>query len=366
MKTLTWVPIGVLIAAFQLGAIKGQCAPANDNFVNRITISGTNLTLTANNTGATGENAEPSHADNTATRSVWWTWTAPKDGQVTISTAGSTFDTVLAIYRGSSLGSLTLLSSNDDEDYANGISTSRAKFNVTSGMVCQIAVDGYSGKEGTIQLSLTLGPIPPAPAWSCANLQGQSISSSNYAGKVIILDFWATWCGPCVAEIPDLISLQNQYGQDGLVVIGLSVDSAGTQVVSNFVQSNGVNYPVLMANSAVQNAFGGIEYIPSTFIIDRHNIIRASYVGGQTRATFENVIRPLLYGNICMAARRTAGQMALTWPTNGAQFVLETTPTLIPAAWTNTTAVPQIMNGLNTYQLPPASSNRFYRLRLAY
>jgi thiol-disulfide isomerase/thioredoxin len=207
--------------------------------------------------------------------------------------------------------------------------------------------------------------LQPAPAWTCANLDGQNIRSTNFAGKVIILDFWATWCGPCKAEIPDFIALQNKYGNDGLMIIGLSVDSGGSQLVRDFVRTNGINYTMLMANSAVQSGFGGISAIPTTFIIDRNNLLRAKYVGTRSRTVFENAIRPLLYNNICVQTRCSPGQLALAWPTNAAQFVLESTPTLAPPAWSYDAAIPQIINGMNTFQLPVLQSNRFYRLRLA-
>jgi hypothetical protein len=124
--------------------------PANDNFANRIAISGTNVTVTGWNIGATREAGEPFHWNSTGGKSVWWTWQAPKSGTVTITTLGSNFDTILAVYTGSAVHSLSLIANNDDY---SGV-TSRVNFFATSGTIYQIAVDGYSGSSGNISLNL--------------------------------------------------------------------------------------------------------------------------------------------------------------------------------------------------------------------
>jgi hypothetical protein len=125
--------------------------PPNDNFANRITISGTNVTTSGTNVGATRETGEPFHWSSTGGKSVWWTWQAQKSGTVTITTAGSSFDTILAAYTGNAVGSLSLVANNDDY---NGFTTSRVTFLATSGTVYQIAVDGYGGSSGSIVLSI--------------------------------------------------------------------------------------------------------------------------------------------------------------------------------------------------------------------
>jgi hypothetical protein len=127
-----------------------QPPPPNDNFANRITISGTNVTTSGTNVGATREAGEPFHWESTGGKSVWWTWQAPKSGTVTITTAGSSFDTILAAYTGNAVGSLSLVANNDD--YNGG--TSQVGFVATSRTVYQIAVDGYGGSSGSIALSI--------------------------------------------------------------------------------------------------------------------------------------------------------------------------------------------------------------------
>jgi thiol-disulfide isomerase/thioredoxin len=130
------------------------------------------------------------------------------------------------------------------------------------------------------------GPAPagtavPAPAWKLKDVDGQVVSSESFKGKVVVVDFWATWCGPCRTEIPGYIALQKKYASDGLVVIGISVDrdANAPQTVKNFMEKLGVNYPVVLADDEVQAAFGGTEYIPTTFIIDRDGNIREKKVG---------------------------------------------------------------------------------------
>jgi peroxiredoxin len=133
-----------------------------------------------------------------------------------------------------------------------------------------------------------------APAWTLQDVNGQPVSSDQFKGKVLVVDFWATWCGPCRVEIPGYIELQKKYGKDGLVVIGISLDEQGPAVVKQFVEKNGVNYPMVMATPAVIEAFGGVEAIPTTFIIDREGMIRERKIGSEATADFEKRLLPYL------------------------------------------------------------------------
>ena len=133
-----------------------------------------------------------------------------------------------------------------------------------------------------------------APAWTLPDLNGKPVHLADYKGKVVILDFWATWCPPCRAEIPGFIDLQKKYGAKGLVVIGASVDQDGPPVVSAFVTQNHMNYQIVMANEDVTKAYGGIEGIPTTFVIDPSGQIVKSYVGATEESEFETRIKPLL------------------------------------------------------------------------
>lgn len=182
--------------------------PANDAFANRIALSGASVAVAGANVNATSESSEPNHAGNAPSKSVWWTWTAPATGQVVIDTIGSAFDTVLGVYTGTSLGSLTSVAS-DDEGGGNG--TSRAAFAVTAGITYSIAVDGKSGRDGSIRLSVGFSGNRPVNDVFSARipLTGTSIVTAganinatkesgepNHAGNVGGASVWWTWTAP--------------------------------------------------------------------------------------------------------------------------------------------------------------------------
>jgi thiol-disulfide isomerase/thioredoxin len=353
-----------IAALFVLGAWCSHAAPANDMFANRSVITGTYTNPTSSSVGATKETGEPSHAGYAGGASVWWSWTPPFSGFVTISTAGSSFDTLLGVYTGTSVSALTWIAYNDDEKY--GVSTSKVWFDVTGGQTYQIAVDGYNGASGSVSLTVQWQPYPVAPAWALPDPYGVMVYSSSYAGKVIIFDFWATWCGPCKVEIPDYVYLQDKYRGDGLVIIGPSVDST-SQAVVTFLATNSpsLNYPVVMADSAIQESYGGISAIPTTFIVDRQNIIRKKFVGTQSRSTFESQIIPLLYCNTCLGCQRSGNQLVFRWPTNAQPFTLQSA--LAPSgSWSTWPSGPAVINGTNTVQVPMTNSARYFRLKMTY
>ena len=115
-------------------------------------------------------------------------------------------------------------------------------------------------------------------------------------GKVVILDFWATWCPPCRKGIPDLISIQNEY-KDDLVVIGISLDQPATQdQLVPFIESYGINYPIVLGNIEVSSAYGNIQAIPTTFIIDKEGNIINKHIGLAPKSTLVEEINLLLNG----------------------------------------------------------------------
>lgn len=132
-----------------------------------------------------------------------------------------------------------------------------------------------------------------APDWELQDVDGKIVKSSDFKGKVVILDFWATWCPPCRAEIPSFINLQKKYEKQGLVIIGISSDEESS-VVKRFMAANKINYPVVMADSKVSEAFGGVEAIPTTFVINPQGQIVSKHVGLTPESTFEKEIKPLL------------------------------------------------------------------------
>jgi cytochrome c biogenesis protein CcmG/thiol:disulfide interchange protein DsbE len=141
--------------------------------------------------------------------------------------------------------------------------------------------------------AVSQNPGSAAPQFSLKDINGKEVSLSDFKGKVVILDFWATWCGPCRSEIPDFIALQKKYGGKGLQVIGISVDK-DKNALSKFYKDNGMNYPVALTDGAVESKYGGIRGIPTTFIIDKSGKIVKKYVGATSKEQFEGDIKPLL------------------------------------------------------------------------
>lgn len=124
-------------------------------------------------------------------------------------------------------------------------------------------------------------------------LDSDKISLSDFKGKVIILDFWATWCGPCRVEMPGFVELQTEYGERGLQILGVSLDGEiKREEVEDFCRRYYVNYPVLMDNGEVARSFNVIA-IPTTYIIDREGNLFKKYIGAREKETFKNDIEPL-------------------------------------------------------------------------
>ncbi|HEX3798736.1 MAG TPA: redoxin family protein [Verrucomicrobiae bacterium] len=210
----------------------------------------------------------------------------------------------------------------------------------------------------------------PAPHWTLPSITGSNINSTNYAGKVVLLNFWATWCGPCVAEIPDLISLQQKYNSDGLEVVGISVDDNGstppTALLQSFVSANQINYPIVMSRPNglnVESAYGGISAIPQTFLIDRQNRIVQTFIGSQSFATYEQAARPLLYANLALNASVSQGSLHLYWPLTQAQSTLEATSDPRSGVWTVVQTNFQSDSSHMYIDLPSRTVKQFFRLK---
>lgn len=133
-----------------------------------------------------------------------------------------------------------------------------------------------------------------APAWALRDLSGKAVTSDEFKGKVVILDFWATWCPPCRAEIPGFVDLYKRYAEKGLVIVGVSLDQNGPAAVTPFVQKFAMNYPVVMGDGQIVKAFGGIEALPTTFVIDRTGKVVRMHVGFTDAEAFEKDIKSLL------------------------------------------------------------------------
>ncbi len=135
-------------------------------------------------------------------------------------------------------------------------------------------------------------PIPKvaAPAWALTNLDGKLLDSRSLTGKVVILNFWATFCPPCIREIPDLSAFHLAHSNGPVAVIGLSLDTTGAPSVRDFVQRFKIPYPVALADPATAEAFGGVGQIPSTFILAPDGTFSARYLGALTREELERAL----------------------------------------------------------------------------
>lgn len=150
------------------------------------------------------------------------------------------------------------------------------------------------------------GPYPPnyvpsaqkstatAPDFILPTTDGKTFKLSDLRDKVVILDFWATWCPPCRKGIPDLIDLKKRYGSKGFEIVGISVDTDTKAEVIPFMKEKGINYPVVYGNMNVYQQYGGIRAIPTSFVIDKQGKIVASYEGLMSKQTYENHIKKLL------------------------------------------------------------------------
>lgn len=133
-----------------------------------------------------------------------------------------------------------------------------------------------------------------APDFTLKDADGQNVKLSDYRGKVVLLNFWATWCGPCQLEIPWFIDFQKEYKSQGLEVIGVSMDDDGWAVIKPFVAAHKVNYRILLGNDSVTQLYGGIDSLPTTFLIDRSGRIAKVHVGLAGRNEYLNEIKSLL------------------------------------------------------------------------
>ncbi len=154
-------------------------------------------------------------------------------------------------------------------------------------------VNRYWITPATTNVAKSSGSFPQAPEFSLVSLSGDRLNLQDYRGKVVLLDFWATWCGPCRIEIPGFVRLQEKYGAQGLVIIGVSMDD-GPQPVRQFYKEFRMNYPVAMGSDKLGELYGGILGLPTSFLIGRDGRIYAKHVGLTDEAVFESEIKELL------------------------------------------------------------------------
>jgi thiol-disulfide isomerase/thioredoxin len=142
--------------------------------------------------------------------------------------------------------------------------------------------------------TVAFGQNSKAPALSLKDIQGRKVSLSKYRGKVVLLNFWATWCPPCRAEMPDLVKMQKQYRKQGLQVIGITYPPEQIKEVRQFVRQLRVNYPIALGTKETKTLFDQTETLPLTIIIDRQGNVVDRIEGILLPEEFEQKIKPLL------------------------------------------------------------------------
>jgi peroxiredoxin len=144
----------------------------------------------------------------------------------------------------------------------------------------------------------------PAPEFSLQSLDGKTVHLSDFQGKGVLLNFWATWCQPCKIEMPWFAALQNQYGPQGFQIVGIAMDDASPEDIDKFAKDLGVNYPILVGKEEVGDAYGGVQFLPETFFIARDGKVIDKIFGLKSRSEFEDNIKRIL----------AQGQVAQTQP----------------------------------------------------
>jgi len=152
------------------------------------------------------------------------------------------------------------------------------------------------GIIGTIVLTsgLLFGQGTKAADFRLKTTDGKTVQLSQMKGKVVLLNFWATWCGPCRKEIPDFLEVYKQYKGRGFEIIGVSLDDEGWKVVNPFVKQFNINYPIVIGDGKLVNAYGGFEFIPTTFLIDKEGTIVHTFTGLVTKADLERRLKVIL------------------------------------------------------------------------
>lgn len=138
-----------------------------------------------------------------------------------------------------------------------------------------------------------LVPNQPAPAFSVKSLDGKTLDLSELKGKIVVVNFWATWCPPCRAEIPDFVEVYNRFKSKGLEIVGISVDEMTPRQLQPFIVKNKMSYPVAMATAKLLKDYGPISAIPTTFVVDKKGVVRYAQEGMLDKAALTSLFTKL-------------------------------------------------------------------------
>jgi cytochrome c biogenesis protein CcmG/thiol:disulfide interchange protein DsbE len=179
-------------------------------------------------------------------------------------------------------------------------------------LLCIFPLQAAAQEENQPTIRFVRNP-DTAPDFKLPGLDGKTVTLADSKGKVILLNFWATWCGPCRAEIPDLVELQNKY-KDRLQILGLVVDDDDQDAIQKFVAEFKINYPVALATDAIRFEYGGIPALPTSFVLDAEGRIVQKHEGLRDPVLYETEIRALLglpIGNVKVDTFEDTGQIFL-------------------------------------------------------
>ncbi|HXW91904.1 MAG TPA: TlpA disulfide reductase family protein [Terriglobales bacterium] len=143
-----------------------------------------------------------------------------------------------------------------------------------------------------------------APDFALSSLEGNTVHLSDYRGRAVLLNFWATWCGPCKVEMPWFVELQKQYGPAGLQILGVAMDDSSPGEIAKFAKEMGVNYPVLIGKETVGDAYGGVEFLPYSFYIDRNGKVLDIAFGLRGRGEIEDGVKKILGSSATVQAQK--------------------------------------------------------------
>jgi len=164
---------------------------------------------------------------------------------------------------------------------------------VVAMVIALMLVFGFKRAHRSSQ-GTTTAQVKAAPDFTLQSLDGKTVRLSDYHGKPVVLNFWATWCEPCKIEMPWFVDLQRQYASAGVQFLGVAMDDASAKEIGQFAASMKVNYPILIGKESVGDDYGGVQFLPETFYIDRAGNVVDKAFGLKGRGEIEDDIKKIL------------------------------------------------------------------------
>lgn len=183
-------------------------------------------------------------------------------------------------------------------------------------LVALVGVTGCSRSSESAKAA-SLKPVKDrrlAPDFALKDADGKLVRLSDYRGKVVLLNFWATWCTPCKIEIPWFMDFERTHKDDGFAVLGVSLDEEGWDVVKPYLDQMKVNYRILMGDDSLAQLYGGVDSLPTTFLLDREGRIASVHVGLVSKSDYQNEIKELLAARKGSVAPRRGAIPAVLLP----------------------------------------------------